>query len=266
MSKQPRATDILRPYQTFDSTPIIEEFELDHDYKPQSFRSVIMLSGPPGSGKTSQMRSLLESKFGDTAQTLVPSSLLYAMMRVCGLPETHLSYESFKLLPLGRERLIAASNRFRSYETDIYGKATLSRVKPDRNKIVIIDNVGFQDEIDFYGRLAVDPLLIELQLPFAILPQSQLARPYLDATLTGGRWTHDSRFSLAKYATETLGTRNSIAFINSSAAKTLLDRYIFNRASPMSSGLAGTAFGNLHRVWRDAVETGVIGDLFDHKG
>ena len=247
MNKEPRASAILQPYQTFDLTPLIEEYG-DGEIDTCPILGVIAISGPPRSGKTRAVRALLESEFGESIRTVVMTEYLYACMRLCSLPETHLSYEEFKALPLGRERLIAASNRIKTLGQDLYMTMALSKNKA---QYLLVDNCGFSHEIDFLKTLCADTVLLEVVLPFGIEHSGRDAKPFHEAFANGTRWPMDSRFSLSRYAQKTLGPHHVYTAVDSVAACQILSKYVFNREE-QSPGIANTTFGTLFRIKRDA--------------
>jgi tRNA A37 threonylcarbamoyladenosine biosynthesis protein TsaE len=192
---------ILMPYQIFDPKPTISEFleEDDTSLKPSLAGDchVIALSGPPGVGKTVIADFLLKA-FGSAAVILRPSGILYSMMRYAGMPQTHLPYHEFKKLELGRERLIAAAAVFRKEDSDIFAKVLVrSEVLKDK-KVVILDNVGFEDETLFYSDAFKTFTLLEAYTPHNKKDRLVNDLEYGLVVDVGGNWPGDSRFSQLK--------------------------------------------------------------------
>lgn len=189
---------ILKHYQIFDANIAIDEFlqEEDTSLKPSLAGDchVIALSGPPGVGKT-VIADFLVKEFGSAAVILRPTDVLYSMMRYTGLPDTRLPYHEFKKLELGRERLIAAANVFRKVDSDVFAKVLVrSEVLKDK-KVVILDNIGFEDETLFYSAAFKTFSLLEAYLPFNENDRHVSDLEYSRIAVAGSQWPKDSRSS-----------------------------------------------------------------------
>lgn len=260
---------ILKPYQIFDPAPAVEGVE-EPPVHDEIQRDVIMLNGPPGCGKT-HLVDYLKKRFGPKLGVVVPSSALYSMMRVCGLPETHLEYGEFKRIPYGRERLIAASTVFRKYNADIFSIQTLTSETWLTKPLIVVDNTGFEDEILFYSRYAKRKLLIEIIYPHG---HETLGKTLIDAYDKAHRgatqWPGDSRFGLVSNKTLPLKSHEAAAFISSEWAMRGIDRFVFNgeghHPDKFLARLRPTAFGTLHEMAKDHwMQPPVMQDLFDCK-
>lgn len=261
---------ILKPYQIFDPSPAVEGLEPPpvHD---EIMRDVIMLNGPPKCGKT-HFVDYLKKRFGPKVGVVVPSSVLYSMMRMCGLPETHLEYNEFKRIPFGRERLIAAATVFRRHDVDVFSIQTLTSETWLTKPLIVVDNTGFSDEIHFFSRYANRKVLTEIIYPHGHESLGKMQISAFDsAHLGASQWPGDSRFGLVHNRDLPLKRHEAAAFISSEWAIKALDRFIFNgeghEPSKFLPRLRDTAFGTIHAMaQKHWIQSPVIGDLFDCEG
>ena len=266
---------VLKPYQIFNPTEIVKEIVNDyeaivHNSDEDRFRDLILLSGPPGAGKT-HLSKFIAKGMGLACGIVNPSQGLYSMMRMAALPETHLSYAEFKALPMGRQRLICAADVFRKEDENIFNKFCVTLPAWQQFKALVVDNVGFESELLFFDRIASDLVFIEILEPFAVTKSRDRARqelPYSAAVRAGTSWPGDSRKSLTNVAGQMFKVDQAMAFLSSQYAIQMLNRQVFN-GTGQTPGYEGTAHGRLLRMkkrnWITPGKPPAIRDLFDSK-
>lgn len=151
-------------------------------YKP----AVIGLNGPPHSGKTFLV-SYLERVIPD-AVTLRPSDELFAIMIEEGIVPRGTSYQDYKKNSFTRERLIAKSAELREKDPNVFSRRVTELAEYCRARVVIIDNLGFYDEVNWFDEAASVMLLLRLETPYnEIEPMKSRARRTMNT------WMGDSR-------------------------------------------------------------------------
>ena len=249
-------TATLLQYHLFDDTPAVEELHaIDSKVRAGKtmHRHVIALSGPPASGKSHLVKFLVE-KFERNIGVVYPSESLYALMRLCGLPETHLSYKEFKSLPYGRERLITAAARFREIDDDIFSRMSLTQSAWENNDVIIVDNTGFEGELDFFSRVSKSIVLIGLMIPYGVDPKSTLASDHHTAAMRNLTWPGDSRRSLLTYQGSPLKPDQVLAYQDSTAAVKTLSETVFKKNSGLTTGQTATGLYHLRNMLRSCWE------------
>lgn len=266
--------NLLKPYQVFDAREIVKEIDDDYQAVQTSDSvhrpAVVSLSGPPGAGK-SHLAKFLSNSFGLAAAIVNPSAGLYTMMRMAALPETQLTYEEFKKLPHGRAALIHAAKQFLSIDPHVFNKFCVSLDSWSKHTIVIVDNIGFSTELDFFDSNSIDMVHIEIMQPFEVTLSPDRARqeePYVRAVNKGSIWPGDSRSSMLNEANARFKTDQVMGFISSQFAIQQLNRQVF-QCTAQNVGVAGSTYGRLYQMklthWVEPPPPAAVGDLFDDR-
>lgn len=263
------------PYQIFNLSPLWDALTDAVPSQPAKKKGIVLLSGPPGAGKSTHLAPFLQNKLGGKRRTAIlrPIDTVYTCARILGLPETHLEYAEFKRLPLARERLMAVSTRLRQAISPDFTLSMLHRTSEWKDSdFIIIDNAGMNSEVDYFVGMADTVALLELMLPFDVPPSNSRIRgvntpnpkadPYFSAVNTGRRWPGDTRVPLGRYATSVaLGPENVMVKLNSPAAiKDLSEIMSIKYAS--RPGKDASVAGTFNRLWHVANVAAAMRDLF----
>lgn len=110
--------------------------------------AVIGINGPMYSGKTWLIAYLLKAI--PDAIVLRPSDELYSIMQEEGSAPARMLYQDFKRLPESRERLIKRAIELRAEDVHVFNRRITASDAYNTSRVVIIDNIGFQDEVSWY--------------------------------------------------------------------------------------------------------------------
>lgn len=142
---------VLEPYTEWKPNleEILEELGLERNQRSQHEQpDVLFLNGPAHSGKGFITEKLEEIGF-DFAAISLPK-LTYMAMQAAGLPDTQHEYETFKALPYGRDRIIAASESAKKTAgIEFNCELVAAHPKYQQGKLILWDNVGFPYELEF---------------------------------------------------------------------------------------------------------------------
>ena len=148
--------------------------------------SVIALNGPMHSGKSWLVAYLLRT-IPDSI-VMRPSDELYKIMQEEGLVPLLLSYQDFKKRSDARARLIKRATELRSEDVHVFNKRVTASEEYNSARVVIIDNIGFPDELEWYDRESEAMLLLRLDAPY-----NELEPLKSQARRLRTQWPNDSR-------------------------------------------------------------------------
>jgi len=204
--------DCLKPYLHFIVRPeCTEHMWRDHDWRlddpefinavkgfedvePLSQPDVILLNGPAGSGKGWLGEWLQSDESNLDCVRYFPTEKLYQLMRLQELPMTReLSYDEFKTLPYGRERLIAASHVFRQVDLHVFNRMITNSRAYQESKLAVIDNVGFVNELEWFQNHSNRCALLTIVQP---AKETKRCGDYERIAMFGDQYPDDSRFAL----------------------------------------------------------------------
>lgn len=174
---------------------------------------VILLNGPASSGK-SWLAEQLRVRCADTYVISTPT-VIYAAMQAHGLPFAEpLTYKEFKeRVPFARDYSIVAGLAMRAVHEDFVNRIMTSHANWRLGNLIIVDNVGFEGDIEFFVENAAR--LVVIQLDSEVVQNSQHAgtrRVPIDRST--GCWINDSR--------RPLESKEVIHWINSQLAAVTL--------------------------------------------
>jgi hypothetical protein len=148
--------------------------------------AVIGINGPAHSGKTWLIKYLQRSI--PDASVLYPSAELYRIMQEEGSAPKGMLYQDFKLLKEARQRLIDRATELRAKDVHVFSRRITDSDAWRSSRVVIIDNIGFADEIGWFDNRSTAAILLRLDAPYnEIEPMKSRARR-LKAS-----WQNDSR-------------------------------------------------------------------------
>jgi hypothetical protein len=155
--------------------------------RTQTFPVMLGINGPAHSGKTWLIK-YLEKAIPD-AIVLRPSDELYRIMQEEGSAPNGMAYQDFKKLPDARGRLIRRATELRAVDPHVFSRRITASQEWQNARVVILDNIGFPDEIGWFDAHAVACILLRLDTPFnEIEPLKSRSRQLRD------HWNGDSRF------------------------------------------------------------------------
>jgi len=207
--------------------------------------AVIGLNGPPHSGKGWLIENVLSGLIPD-AIVMRPSDELFGMMKDEGQIPSHISYQEYKKVPGSRKALIDFATRKRAEDSNVFSRRVTESEKYRNARVVIVDNLGFEDELIWFGCCASQLLVIRIDAPF------EAEEPRKSRSRRGkGHWPGDSRQPL---------TWPTMLTAYDSLQMTLLLRWL---TAPDLSDVEAGPYNGIRRVWmRHFAIREPTGDLF----
>lgn len=155
---------------------------------------VIGVNGPPRSGKGWLIQRLAEM-IPDCAVLQVQDSILACMQRD-GLAPPGLTYAQYKRSEhFFRAKFIGYAQSQRAIDVDVFSRMTTEDPKYREHRVIIFDNIGFQDEVNWFEHHCNILMVLRLDVPYDVSDEvdffSTLRR---DSTRRiGETWRGDSR-------------------------------------------------------------------------
>lgn len=126
--------------------------------------ALLGVNGPPEAGKTWLMSSI--QKLIPDAIIMRPSDFLYEVMQREGSAPRGMLYQDFKRLPDSRPRLISKATELRARDVNVFDRLLVESDTFNSARVVIIDNFGFQSEVDWYDRFGSAMIVLRLDTKY----------------------------------------------------------------------------------------------------
>ncbi len=125
---------------------------------------VVALNGPPGSGKGWLTTNVLKFLIPD-AVVCKPSDYLFDMMKLDDLIPAELDYAVFKETQIdSRQQLIDYATKKRGEDCHVFSRRVTDSPRYQVARVVILDNIGFDDEVWHFARHSSRMLILRLDV------------------------------------------------------------------------------------------------------
>lgn len=126
--------------------------------------AVLGINGPPTSGKGWLISRLVEL-VPDSIVMCVQDGILASMQRH-GLADPGLNYAAYKRTPDARRRMIDHAQAERAKDPHVFSRITTESPLYHSGRPVIFDNIGFNDEVDWFKARSSCLLVLRLDTRF----------------------------------------------------------------------------------------------------